>query len=67
MDRTTGRSGFDPRQRHGDFPSSFCVQTSSGAYLGASSMGIGALSPGLNRGRGVTLTTHPHLTEVKNV
>jgi hypothetical protein len=38
-----------------------CVQTGSGAHPASSPMGTGVLSPGVKRGRGVMLTTHPHL------
>jgi hypothetical protein len=44
-----------------DFSSSPCVQTGSEAYPASYPMGIGVLSPGVKRSRGVTLTTHPHL------
>jgi hypothetical protein len=44
-----------------DFSSSHCVQTSSGAHPASCTMGIGGPLPGRKRGRGVTLTTHPHL------
>jgi hypothetical protein len=44
-----------------DFSSSPCVQTGSGAHPASYPMGTGVLSPGVKRGRGVTLTTHPHL------
>jgi hypothetical protein len=44
-----------------DFSSSLCVQTSSGAHPASYPMGTGVLSPGVKCGRGVTLTTHPHL------
>jgi hypothetical protein len=57
----TGRSGFDPRQRQNDLLSNLCVQTGSGAYPASCTVGTRVLSPGLNCGRGVTLTTHPHL------
>jgi hypothetical protein len=43
------------------FSSILCVQTSSGAHPASCSMGTGVLSPGVKRGRGVMLTTHPHL------
>jgi hypothetical protein len=44
-----------------DFSSSLCVQTSSEAQWVP-----GVLSRGVKRGRGVTLTTHPHIVaEVK--
>jgi hypothetical protein len=46
-----------------DFSSSLCVQTGSGAHPASCTMGTGILSPGVNRGRGVTLTTHPHLVQ----
>jgi hypothetical protein len=39
-----------------DFSSNLCVQTGSEAHPAS-----GVLSPGLKRGRGVTLTTPPHL------
>jgi hypothetical protein len=44
-----------------DFSSRLCVQTGSGAHPASCTMGTGILSPGVKRGRGVTLTTHPHL------
>jgi hypothetical protein len=44
-----------------DFSSSLCVQTGSGAHPASCPMGTGVLSPEVKRGRGVTLTTHPHL------
>jgi hypothetical protein len=44
-----------------DFSSSLCVQTGSGAHPASCTMGTGRLSPGVKRGRGVTLTAHPHL------
>jgi hypothetical protein len=50
----------------GDLSSSPCVQTGSEAHPASYPMGTGALSLGVKRGRGVTLTTHPHLVaEVK--
>jgi hypothetical protein len=36
-------------------------QTSSGAHPASCTMGTRGSFPGVNRGRGVTLTTHPHL------
>jgi hypothetical protein len=42
-----------------DFSSSLCVQTGSEAHPASCTMGTGVLSPGLKRGRGVMLTTHP--------
>jgi hypothetical protein len=44
-----------------DFSSSLCVQTGSGAHPASCQMGTGGLSPGVKRGRGVILTTNPHL------
>jgi hypothetical protein len=58
---TTGRSRFDPRRRRNYFPSSLCIQTGSGAHPASCTMGTGGPFPGVKRGRGVTLTTHPHL------
>jgi hypothetical protein len=49
------------RQRTKDFSSSLCVQTGSGAHPPPVQWVPGVLSSGLKRGRGVTLTTHPHL------
>jgi hypothetical protein len=61
MGWTTGRLRFDPRQRQKDFSSGLCVQTGSGAHPASCIMGTGGSFPGLKRGRGVTLTTHPRL------
>jgi hypothetical protein len=44
-----------------DFSPSLCVQTGSGAHPASCTMGTGGSSPGAKRGRGVTVTTHPHL------
>jgi hypothetical protein len=44
-----------------DFSSSFCVQTGSGAHPVSCTTGTGGSFPGAKRGRGVTLTTNPHL------
>jgi hypothetical protein len=44
-----------------DFSSSVCVQTGSGAHPASCTMGTGGPFPGAKLGRGVTLTTHPHL------
>jgi hypothetical protein len=44
-----------------DFSSILCVQTSSEAHSASYPMGTGVLSEELKHGRGVTLTTHPHL------
>jgi hypothetical protein len=49
-----------------DFSSSPCVQTGSEAHPVSYPMGTVGPFPGGKRGRGVTLTTHPHLVaEVK--
>jgi hypothetical protein len=42
-----------------DFSCSLCVQTGCGSHPTSCTMGTGAVSPGVKRGRGVTLTTHP--------
>jgi hypothetical protein len=44
-----------------DFSSSLCAQTCSEAHPASYQMGTGGPFQGVNRGRGVTLTTHPHL------
>jgi hypothetical protein len=44
-----------------DFSSSPCVQTGSEAHPASYPMGTGGSFPGVKRGQGVTLTTHPHL------
>jgi hypothetical protein len=44
-----------------DFSSSLCVQTGSGAHPASCTTGTGGPFPGVERCRGVTLTTHPHL------
>jgi hypothetical protein len=44
-----------------DFSCSLCVQTGSGAHPASCTMGIEGTFPGAKHGRGVTLTTHPHL------
>jgi hypothetical protein len=58
---TTGRSGFDPRQEQRIFP----LSSVSRPALGPTQLPLqwvpGVLSPGVKRGRGVMLTTHPHL------
>jgi hypothetical protein len=43
------------------FSSSLCAQTGSGAHPASCPMGTGVPFPGVKRGRGVTLTTHPNL------
>jgi hypothetical protein len=58
---TIGRSRFDPQQGH----RIFLLAPASRPALGPTQPHIqwvpGVLSPGVKRGRGVTLTTHPHL------
>jgi hypothetical protein len=44
-----------------NFSCSLCVQNGPAVHPASCPMGTGVLSPGLKRGRGVTLTTHPHL------
>jgi hypothetical protein len=44
-----------------EFSSILCIQTGSQAYPASCTMGTGGPSPGAKHGRGVTLTTHPHL------
>jgi hypothetical protein len=57
-DRTIGvRSPTEAK----DFSSNLCVHTGSGAHTASCTMGTGVVSPGVKLGRGVTLTTHPHL------
>jgi hypothetical protein len=60
-DGTTGWSRFDPRQRQRIFP----LTSVSRSVLGPTQPPVqwipGVHYPGLKRGRGVTLTTHPHL------
>jgi hypothetical protein len=59
----TGSSEFDPRQKQKDFSSSLFVQTGSEIHLASYPMDTGewGTSPGVKRGRFMTLTTHPHL------
>jgi hypothetical protein len=49
-----------------DFSFSHCVQTSSEANPASYPKGTGGAFPGVKRGRGVTLTTHPIYCQVKN-
>jgi hypothetical protein len=43
------------------FSSNLCVQTGSEAHPASCTMGTGGSFTGAKRGRGVTLTAHPHL------
>jgi hypothetical protein len=54
-----GRPG-DPWQRRKDFFCSLCPDR-FGAHSASCTMSTGVLSLGVKNGRGVTLTTHPHL------
>jgi hypothetical protein len=54
-------SEFDPRQRRKDFSLASVSRPALGPTQPAVKCITGILSPGLKRGRGVTLTTHPHL------
>jgi hypothetical protein len=58
---TTGRSRFDPRQRQRIFPLTSVSRPTLGPTQPPVQWVPWALSPGLKRGRGVTLTTHPYL------
>jgi hypothetical protein len=51
----SGRSGFDPRQEQRIFLLASASHPASVQWV------PGVLSQGVKRGRGVTLTTHPHL------
>jgi hypothetical protein len=44
-----------------DFSSNLCAQTGSEAHQAFSTMGTGGPFPRPKHGRGMTLTTHPHL------
>jgi hypothetical protein len=59
-DWTTGLSRFDPRQRQRIFPLTSVSRPALGPTQPVQWV-PGVLSPGVKRGRGVTLTTHPHL------
>jgi hypothetical protein len=58
---TTRRSRFNPRQKRKDFSSSLCIHTGSGAHPASCTMGTRDPFPGVKRGQGTMLTTHPHL------
>jgi hypothetical protein len=50
-----------------EFSSNLRVHTGSEAYTASCTMGTGGPSPGAKHGRGVTLTTHPHLETRKKL
>jgi hypothetical protein len=54
-------TGVRPRTEAENFSSSLCVQTGSGAHPASCTMCTGGPFPGGKCGRGVKLTTHPHL------
>jgi hypothetical protein len=58
---TTGRSGFDPRQGERIFPLSSVSRPALGPTQPPVQWVPGVLCPGVKCGRGVTLTTHPHV------
>jgi hypothetical protein len=58
---TTGRSRFDPRQRQRIFPLASLSRPGLRPTQPPVQWVPGVLSPGLKRGRDVTLTTQPHL------
>jgi hypothetical protein len=58
---TTGRSGFDPRQGQRIFPLASLSRPALGPTQPPVKWVPGVLSPGVKRGRGMMLTTHPHL------
>jgi hypothetical protein len=50
-----------------NFSSNLCVQTGSKAHPASCTMGTGRPFPGTKRGRGVTLTTHPHVVQMSRM
>jgi hypothetical protein len=58
---TTGRSVFDPRQGQRIFLLASVSRPALGPTQAPVQWVPGVLSPGVKRGRGVMLTTHPHL------
>jgi hypothetical protein len=56
----TGRPGFDPRKRQWIFLLASASRPAWGQPASCP-MGTGVYSSGVKRGRGVMLTTHPHL------
>jgi hypothetical protein len=61
---TTGRSRIDPRQGQRIFPLASMSRPALGPTQPPVQWVPGVLSPGVKRGRGVTLTTHPYLVPV---
>jgi hypothetical protein len=62
LSNTTGwTTGVQSLTGAGNFSSSPCVQTGSGAHPASYPIGTGGPFPGVKRSRGVTLATHPHL------
>jgi hypothetical protein len=57
--RLNDRASITPEAK--DFYSSLCVQTSAEAHQDSYAMSIEGPFSGIKRGRGVTLTTDPHL------
>jgi hypothetical protein len=57
----TGRSRFGPRQRQRIFPVASVSRLAQRPTQPPAQWVPGVLSPGVKSGRGVTLTTHPHL------
>jgi hypothetical protein len=60
-DRAIGRSGFDPRQGQRSFPLASMSRPALGPTQPPVQWVLEVLSPGVKGGRGVMLTTHPHL------
>jgi hypothetical protein len=58
---TTGRSWFDLRKRQEDFPLISVSRLPMGPTQPSIQWVLGVLSPGVKCGRGIMLTTHPHL------
>jgi hypothetical protein len=58
---TDWKTGIRSPAEAKDFSSSLCVQTSPEAISASNPIGTRFLSPGVNCGRGVTLSTHPQV------